>query len=99
MQSGAVLLHDHTGDDILIRLLQFRQYAEAGLHHRAGPVVYLVVLVRIAADSGLDGFLDDFAHIVHDKLVLFAAIIHCGAYLLRRKLVEFRTKLTKKARL
>lgn len=77
MQTGAVLLHDHTGDNVLVRLLQLGQHAQAGLHHRTGPVVYLVVLVRVAADGGLDRFLDDFAHVVHDELVLFPAVIHC----------------------
>lgn len=79
MQSGAVLLHDHTGDNVLVRLLQLGQHAQARLHHRTGPVVYLVVLVRVAADGGLDRFLDDFAHVVHDELVLFPAVIHCGS--------------------
>lgn len=80
MQTGAVLLHDHTGDNVLVRLLQLGQHAQAGLHHRTGPVVYLVVLVRVAADGGLDRFLDDFAHVVHDELVLFPAVIHCELF-------------------
>lgn len=83
VQAGTVLLHDHTGDDIFVGFLQLGQHAEAGLHHRASPVVHLVVLVRIAADGGLDRFLDNLAHIIHDELVLFPAVIHDEMRLIR----------------
>lgn len=88
MQTGAVLLHDHTGDNVLVRLLQLGQHAQARLHHRAGPVVYLVVLVRVTADGGLDRFLDDFAHVVHDELMLFPAVIHCVGEVARGNLLN-----------
>lgn len=80
MQSSAVFLHDHTGDNILVGFLQFGQHTEAGFHHRPGPVVHLVMLVRVASDGRFDRFLDNFAHIIHDELMLFPSVIHTVDY-------------------
>lgn len=70
MQTGTVLLHDHAGDDILVRFLQFGKDSQAHFDHDAGPVVDLVVLIRIATDRILDGLLNDLADVIHDELVL-----------------------------
>lgn len=56
--------------DVFVGFLQFRQDAQAIFNHWARPLVDFVVLVCIAADGILNGFLNDFADIVNNKLIL-----------------------------
>lgn len=72
MQTGSILLHDHRGNNVLVRFLFLGQHREARLHHLTCPIVHLIVLVAIATDCILDGFLDDFTDIVHHKLIFLA---------------------------
>lgn len=72
VQASAIFLHNHSRDNVFVGLLLLCEHSQAIFDHLAGPVVYLIVLVRIATDSSLDCLFNCFAHIIHNKLTFFA---------------------------
>lgn len=74
MQTCTSLLHDGARDHVLEGFLQLAEGAQALLGNGRAPLIHHLLLVDVAADDGVYGLLDDFAHVVDFELVL--VVIH-----------------------
>lgn len=70
MKAGAVLFHDDARDDILERLVHFRQLTQNMFHGGVRPLRHLAVLINISSDDRLHRLLNDAANFVDDESTL-----------------------------
>lgn len=75
MKTSSVLLHDHTGHDVLERLAKLGELIQTLLDYIGSPLVHFVVLVCVSTDGAFNRLFDDVAHLIHDEGCFFCRLI------------------------
>ena len=78
MNSGAIILLDDAGDNILEVLAQLGEFLNALLNDLLGPLVDLVALVNevVAANDSLNGVFSDLGNLLGVEVLIVLEFCH-----------------------